>query len=232
MVEFNSKFLNKQAMSGFPRLMQIMKGRVPSIHTFGIMSVDNPMGQAAPAQFNNQQREDFKKVLQRSGYGYVQHNGKYGDFEKAFFIMNIRKIDLLAWMAKYNQHSVIYGQVDPAKNAVTFEMIGHDGAVISTREDVIGLTGDKEEYFSEYKGRKFLIPFFDDAFQPKKEDSNIPAAMPFSETQVEENEANIPHLATIYANAEHIREDALGVKVGMSNYYKRCQILQAIRSLK
>jgi hypothetical protein len=219
-------------MSGYPRLMQILKGKVPSVHTFGIMSVDNPMGKTAPAEFNNKQQAQFKKDLQRSGLGYVQHKGKYGEFERAFFIMNVRKSAMMTWMKAYNQDSIIFGQVNKDSNSVLFEMIGNNGEIRSTRTIALVLNDGNPEFYSEIKGRKFIIPFFDDEYIPSQEDSNIPVEIPFDGPEIEKNPENLPHLATIYTNSEQTRKDALGLSTGMGAMYTRASVLAAMRKLK
>ena len=227
-IAFKSSLLEKQA-AGYPRLMSILKGKVPSVHTFGIISVDNPQGIAASPEENNKKQAEFKEILNRSGYGYIQHKGKYGEFEKAFFIMNIRITDLLKWKSKYDQDSVIFGEINKEDNNVTFKLIGDDG-IRSVREDVLTSASDTDEYYSEYKGRRFLIPFFDDAYEPKDTEANIPVSV--LDKDLEENPENLPHLATIVANFNQIRDDACGLKVGMGNYYTRCAVLQALKNLR
>jgi hypothetical protein len=224
---FRSPLLKVKA-SGYPRLMSILKGKVPSIHTFGIISVDNPQGIAVSPEENNKKQAEFKQILSHAGYGYIQHKGKYGEFEKAFFIMNIRIADLLKWKSKFDQDSVIFGKVDQNEHKVVFKLIGDDGTR-SIREDVLSLTSDDEEYYSEYKGRRFLIPFFDDAYELRNAESNVPIEI--LDKNLEENPTNLPHLATIMSNAEGTKLDAEGLKVGMGNYYTRCSVLAALRHL-
>jgi hypothetical protein len=225
---FRSPLLGFKEASGYPRLMNILKGKVPSIHTFGIISVDNPQGTVVAPEENNKKQTEFKQALSHAGYGYVQHKGKYGEFERAFFIMNISITDLLKWKSKFDQDSVIFGRVDQEEHKVIFKLIGDDGTR-SVREDVLSLSSDAEEYYSEYKGRRFLIPFFDDAYEPKNTESNIPIEI--LDKNLEENQANLPHLATIMSNAEGTKLDAEGLKIGMGNYYTRCSVLAALRHL-
>ena len=232
LITFNASYLQpKKAMSGYSRLMQIMKGQVPSITTFGIMSVDNPQNMALSEPENKKRREQFKEVLKRAHYGYVQHNGMYDRFEKAFFIMNVRLDNLEQWCSdnQFDQESFIFGEVVPNQK-VTFTLY-YGNTPGPQREVVLHMEDGVENYYSEYKGRKFVIPFFDDDYIPEQSETNVPVGVPFEGPEVE-NEENATHLATIFANQDALKNDALGKTAGMSNWHKRGQILEAVRKLK
>lgn len=219
--------------AGFPRLMQIMKGLVPSVHTFGIMSVDNPQGQPASLEYNQQAKARFKMDLKQAQYGYVVHNGTYGVFEHAFFIMNVRYGDLLRWCdpEHYNQESFIYGEVDHKTPRVVFKFIQH-GHVEATRDVVLMMHDGVEDFFSESHGRKFQIPFFDEAYEIKEQDTNIPAGAPFTLEEAEANPENKPHIATIRACDENLRLNAMGLRVGMGAWADRGKTLAALNKIK
>lgn len=253
-LKFKSNFLNSiHIATGYPRIMQIMNGLVPSVHTFGIMSVDNPQNTPLPATENNKRREKFRtelrekrkeereeafrEELNHSHYGYIQHNGRYGGFEKAFFIMNARLEDMVSWCdtSYFDQESFIYGEVNHLKKEVLFTLFS--GAIPGPqRKIVLFLDAGTQNYYSEYKGRKFVIPFFDDNYElseaSESSATNVPKGVPFTKEEVEANPANALHLATIYAGEEALRLDALGKTVGMCNYYKRGQLLSAVKKLR
>ena len=219
-MKLNARLLqDKTAMSGFSRLMQIMTGQVPTIHTFGILSVDNPQGVVATPEQKKQL--EFKNQLRRSFYGYVQHGGKYGEFEKAFFIMNCRKSVVLDWGSQYDQESVIFGTVDHESQEVTFEFIKH-GVTIAVRKVVLSLTDDADSY-SICKGRKFQIPFFEDIPTDEK--------LTRQEDEFTHDEANLPHLATLFALKDKIKGDAMGRTSGMALLLHRYAAQKALTAL-
>jgi len=228
-MDFNSKLFKKEA-GGFSRIMQMMNAQIPSVHTLGIMSVDNPQGEPATAEANNKAREDFKKQLKRSLYGYVQQSGQFGGSkEKSTMIMNITKKDLEAYGKQYDQQSVIFATIDPVKKEIKFEYI-ENGTTLATQTCVVGLKNNTPDMFSEYKGRKFLIPFFDGP--DSEEEGNLPKGAPFTEEQVNKHEANLPHIAVINKYANDVRLIAMGRKVGMSVIGARGMTLRALRHLK
>ena len=222
-LQLNAKLLKKA--SGYSRLMQIMTGNVPSIHTFGIISVDNPQNQQITPEQNNERRIKFKEYLRATAlYGYVQHSGKYGNFENAFFIINCRRNEVISWGNHYDQESVIFGTVDHTNKKVVFELIYGD-TVKAVREVVLQVEEGQEDFYSTCKGRKFQIPFFDDKYAPEKKFTR-------TEDELIHHESNLSHLATIFAHAEHIKGDALGQTCGMAIFGHRHAVRQALEALE
>lgn len=154
--------------SGFSRLMQIISGLVPSVKSFAIVTWENPKNIPLPAEENNKRNEELKGQLARGAHGFIQIKGKYGKLENPFVIMNIPESEAIALGENgYNsekQESIIYGIVN-APQDITFKLIYTDGSGSPTLIRHVWTTLDvqgKTDYYSEYKGRKFIIPFFDD----------------------------------------------------------------------
>lgn len=209
--------------SGYPRLMQIMTGQVPTIHTFGILSVDNPMSTQLSPQENNKRRKTFKDKLKQELFGYVQHYGMYDNYEKAFFVPNVRKETVVRWGDTFQQESVIFGTVDHKNQKVTFEFL-KDGVTTDVREVVLRVEGGVDNYYSVYKGRKFRIPFFDDNYAPE-----VKLSYQREELASTENEL---HLAALEDEADWVRRDAAGEICGMGIMAHRYRVMQALRALK
>jgi hypothetical protein len=229
MIDLKARLLKKQA-AGYSRLMQIMNAKVPTVYTFGIMSVDNPQGRPVSPEENNKARQQFREALKHSLLGYVEHKGVFeGVAEASFFIMNVSKKAMFNWQKSFDQNSVIFGTVDQENGRVIFEYIEH-GVTISTRE-VVMTPGEHELGHSLYKGRKFLIPFFDDS-DSKISSSNLPAGIPLTKEAALRSKENHQLVATIEAENEHIRLIALGERVGMGNMAHRGRMIEALRKLK
>lgn len=216
----------KQA-HGFPRLMEIMTAQVPVIHTFAIMSVDNPQGKPLTHKENQKARDAFRAPLKEDHYGWIQTWGQYGGLERPFFIMNPRRADVIYWGEKFNQESVIYGTVFHQQLKVIFEYI--EGSTVKATCDVVTNPKNKHDYKTTYKGRDFYIPFFDEC---PITDSNVPKECPAQMDELVHNEENLPHLATLHTCEEATRLDALSQKVGMSILMNRHKVLTALNSLK
>lgn len=162
--------------SGFARVGRIMRGLVPSVKTLAFLTAENPLGKSAPAEQNNAAMKKLMADLRQMNLGFTPIKGKYGSPEKSLFVPNISKDEAMELGKKYNQESVIVGEMvkDGSSDGMKFQMIRTDdqyGDVDGERTVFIDKS-DADNYYSEVKGRKFQIPFFDDAyagvnFEPK-----------------------------------------------------------------
>jgi len=158
--------------SGFSRIRQIMLGQVPSVDTVAILTAENPGGEKAPSSENKKLMKQFKKDLRDSEHGYTDIAGKFGSKENSLMIMNISRDDTVELGNKYDQYAVIWGnklREDDGEPYFRFEYI-EGNKTIQTRD--VSLSGksveDRDDYYSEKEGRKFIIPFFDDKYEMAK----------------------------------------------------------------
>jgi len=163
------KYLNevkKLNESGYARMIRTLRGLVPTIRTMGIITAENPYGKDGTPEYNKEMNEKLKKRLRDLNLGFVKIKGKYGGNENSLFVPNITKDELLSLGNEFNQESVIFGEKfeNNNKDGVRFSMIYSDhrsGEVIGQRDVFVGMD-DADDFYSEIKGRKFQIPFFDD----------------------------------------------------------------------
>jgi hypothetical protein len=158
--------------SGFSRVRQIMLGQVPSVDTVAILTAENPGGEKAPSFVNKKLTKQFKDSLRDSEHGYTDIAGKFGEKENSFMIMNISRDDTIQLGEEFEQYAVIWGNKlrdDDGEPFFRFEYI--EGSTTAQTRDV-SLSGksveDREDYYSEKRGRKFIIPFFDDKYELAK----------------------------------------------------------------
>ena len=165
--KINESFINE---SGFSRLKNIMNGQVDSVNTIAIITAENPQGKQLPAEENNKLNNEFKSLLKNGNYGYVQIKGKFGNVENPFFIMNIRREDAIKYGKDFDQQSIIFGSKNKDGDNIgfTFEYIEGSNTI---QKRYVSLSGEdvknRSDFYSNYKGRKFLIPFFDDEYENK-----------------------------------------------------------------
>lgn len=171
--KFISKEVKKQLLneSGFPRLKNILLGLVPNIKTIGIITAENPMGIEISKEENNKRNKKFEKEINIMNFGYIQIKGKYGTLENPFFISNIIKEELIKFGKEHEQKEVIYGekyQTEKNTNNFKFYLIDIKTEKTVSERKIIISSGDeiknRKDFYSEYKGRKFIIPFFDKDF--------------------------------------------------------------------
>jgi hypothetical protein len=155
--------------SGYARVANIMRGLVPKIKTFGIITAENPHGKYIDKSENKERNRELVKDLKNMNLGFHKVAGKYGTKENSFMVINIKKKELMELGKKYQQESVIYGEKmrDDQYDGMNFQMINTDdkyGAIMGEQK-VFVKKDDAENYYSEVKGRKFQIPFFDEEYQ-------------------------------------------------------------------
>ena len=168
MLTFN-EFVNgsgQELNESYSNLANILRGGRSSIHTVGIISAENPHGKKASAEENKKNTIALKKYLTQARYGYRMVKGKYGSDENSIVINNISKEDLLDLGSRFDQDSVVFGKRVETKDGyygMDFEMVGTDS---HNFDEKIGVSrvminrSDAEDFYTEYRGRKFVIPFF------------------------------------------------------------------------
>lgn len=207
---------NEITEAGFSKVAQTLRGIVPKIKTIAIITAENPQGKEYPSNINKQRNNELKKDISRTNnnldqylssgfYGYRQIKGQYGNLENPFIINNISKEEAVRLGEKYDQDTIIFGEVkvqeeknepiekpsywnkdimvktNPIKVEMFFQMIKATGEnkneVVGTQRIfvVFGKEGESkpQDFYSEVKGRKFVIPFYGitDMLKTKLEDS-------------------------------------------------------------
>lgn len=159
----NEEYLDE---GGYTKLLRSLAGMEPSIDTVGIITAENPMAQKFSPEQNNKRNKDLADELRALGYGFYQVKGKYGNAEKPFVIPNVSKDDIMKLGKIFEQDAVIFVEKTPEGSVA--EMIETHGDHASVKSRVIlPIATDAEDFYTQYKGRKFVIPFFDDVFKDK-----------------------------------------------------------------
>ncbi len=163
--------------SGFPRLMNIMRGNVNSVDKVGIVTAENPQNQPLSNEENNKRMKSLISDVKSLNKGFIKINGNYNRPENSLAIINIDYDSLKKLSDKYNQESFIFGEktkTDNDKTTMSFSMINFDDSIISNRDVVVSNKDVQnfDDFFSALKGRKFVIPFFDEKYE--KQTSKIP----------------------------------------------------------
>ena len=175
----------------FQQFEQILSDQDPKsqkggIQRLGVMTAENPRGEASDEKRNIDLMKNFAKVLDQKGMQYVSIGGKYGNPENSYIIINPTMLDMVQFGKMYGQAVVIYAQkmrryTDDASPSAHFrfdyvqtEPDGLDKPAFDPQEyyversqDMIVQTGEKDNY-SVLDGTKFTIPFFGDKEMPKE----------------------------------------------------------------
>lgn len=159
--DFNEFNLNES----YSQLAHTLRGLRPNISTIGIISAENPKGVKADAAYNREKTIELVRYLSDARHGYRRTEGKYGNLENSFIINNISEGELLAIGSRFDQESVIFGKKVEEKDytGMKFTMIGsyrnNYGKILGEKEVFVNRQNAKD-FYTEYKGRKFVIPFF------------------------------------------------------------------------
>lgn len=155
---------------GYSRVMTSMRGSVPKIKTIGILTAHNPCVRKMTPQENNKRNSELEKILVGYLFGYRKVKGKYGTEEDSFLVNNITKSQLLQLGNQFEQESVIFADYfeEDEKFGMTFTMYRSnscdtdeaEGSVMGVRKVFID-RNNEDDFYSEIKGRRFQIPFFE-----------------------------------------------------------------------
>ncbi len=155
---------------GFSRVMTTMRGAIPKIKTIGILTAENPCAQKLTPQENNVRNAKLEKILGSYLFGYRKVKGKYGNMENSFLVNNITKSQLMQLGDEFVQESIIFGDYfeEGEKFGMEFSMIRTHtcdsdepvGTIMGQRKVFID-RNNEDDFYSEIKGRRFQIPFFE-----------------------------------------------------------------------
>ena len=160
--------------SGYSRVRRILFGDVPSVNTVGIFTAQNPQGRppaskdpAVARAKNNELNKELFNTLKDGKFGPIKVHGHFGVEEESFLVPNITRGEVVRFAKRYNQESAIFGTKKfktDGKPYFEFEYV-QDGVTIDRRSVHLGGKDiqDRDDYYTEVKGRKFLIPFFDES---------------------------------------------------------------------
>jgi hypothetical protein len=152
--------------SGYSRLIRSLAGMEPKINSVGILTAENPNAKELSPKENRTRNLKLSRDLRELGYGFYQITGRYGNIEHPFVVPNVRARDLLALGKGYEQEAVIYvKKVEGSRSGMLASFITLNGrAPIATSRVVLPNVKNIEDFYSEYHGHKFVIPFFDEVF--------------------------------------------------------------------
>jgi hypothetical protein len=164
--------------SGFSRVRRMLWGNVLSINSVGVITAENPDGSTPTLDGTKQQNAEINKKLNKklfdylksANYGPIQIKGSFGQVENPYIVPNISRDNLIDLGIRFKQQVVIWGSKQEGDNpAFKFEYIEKD-TTTQTRD--IHVANDdiqsRDDFYSAVKGRKFIIPFFDDPYSGYK----------------------------------------------------------------
>ena len=167
---------------GYARTANTIRGVVPNIDTFAILTAENPNSVQLSRAENQKRNDKLEQQLSNKYYGYRKAKGKYGNPENTFFVPDITKSDAMFSGREWEQNTTIFAEeVDKEENNKSYKGMKIDllwtfpkekyGHVDGTRYVFIN-QNDIDDNYSIVKGKKVYIPFYDDE-SGKKTGTNV-----------------------------------------------------------
>ena len=155
-------------------LFTMMHGLNPAVKTMGIVTAENPLWKETSPEKNNKLNAFLCAELKRGAYGFHNIEGNFGMFENPFFIRNITRKDIISLGTRFEQSSVIWGDLHDREHLIYYLIntnpkdpehpewkVGDDSAI---RHTFVHLDNDVIKDYSEYRGQKFTIPFYEPSY--------------------------------------------------------------------
>lgn len=157
--------------SGYSSIANTFRGLRPSIKKLAILTAENPHGEEHSDEFNKSANWDLERFLVQGKFGFKKVKGSYGSKENSYIVFNISYGMAVSIGVRFNQDSIIYGEVEPGADEegipMSFKMIGTDKTKSSKYREILGQTDvfvnreNAEDLYSEINGKKFVLPFYD-----------------------------------------------------------------------
>jgi hypothetical protein len=176
--------MEKEVKLSLDEVLQMLRDPNPraKLQRIGILTAENPRGESADDSSNSERMRDLRSTLDSAGLDYVELAGKYGGDETSYFVLNIKKQDLIDLGKKYGQAAVIGGEklvrnYRKGQPSVYFRLTYYqtepDGSdepafgpqeyyAVDDRDVVVSgkVAQAAPDLFSAIGGKKFQIPFF------------------------------------------------------------------------
>jgi hypothetical protein len=161
-----------QTFENYSSVANTFRGLRPSIKNLAILTAQNPHGEQHSKEFNKSANQDLEALLSKYKLGYKKVKGSYVQKEKSFIVFNIPYERAIEIGTRFNQDSIIYGEVKDKQSydddeSMSFKIIGTDKSKPQEYGKVLDETSvfvsrnNADDFYSEIDGRKFILPFYD-----------------------------------------------------------------------
>jgi len=160
------------------KLGEIVKGNVPRVRTFAILTPENPQSSSLLPEENMKRRQKFEKENgdESRRRGFRRLDGTYFGKENSYFIPNVAYSETMEMGKEYNQTSVIWGHIKTDENGETYADISeiyctdqYDEETKRLKHKIGDLAGhttvfievppEQHNLYSKAYGRKLSLPF-------------------------------------------------------------------------
>ena len=183
-----------QGPGKFKRVMSIIGPSGESMKGFGVMSAENPLGQASSSFDNERRMAKLMDMLKQDGKSFEQIKGRFFNNDENSLVIpdvDIRAMSAYSSNKDWPQHSFIFGKKDKVgkdthvhyyfvelRYGDSYEMVGYDITNYRTSMFKNADIQQRTDMFSKAGGKKFYIPFFDESEEIGGETHQVPVGIP------------------------------------------------------
>ena len=151
------------------KLQSSLYGKNNLVHTWGILTAENPMGNKYPSNLNRDVMVQLRQAIRSLGLEYIPVKGKYGSKENSLFVINISLTEMMKLSSRFDQESFIFAICRNGYCDATYyeKGAGKDSPYVPkySRNRIEDMS-DADDFFTSVKSHskkafKFQIPFFD-----------------------------------------------------------------------
>ncbi len=178
----------------FKRVMEILGPSNHSMKGFGIMSAENPLGQQSSPFDNERRMKQLMELLGSEGKEFEEVKGRFFNNDENSLVIpdvDIRSMAAYSSNQEWPQHSFIFGKKDKVGDDVhvyyyfvemkyddSYELAGYQITDHRTSIFKNAEIQQRADMFSQAGGKKFYIPFFDEATDIGGEEHMVPQGAP------------------------------------------------------
>lgn len=187
----------------FKRVMSIIGPSDESMKGFGVMSAENPLGQASSSFDNERRMTKLMDMIKQDGKSFEQIKGRFFNNDENSLVIpdvDIRAMSAYSSNKEWPQHSFIFGKKDKIGEDIHVHYYfvelkyddSHDMAGYQITDYRTSIFKNSEiqkrtDMFSQAGGKKFYIPFFDSSESIGDEVHTMPKGSPPNPTDITEN---------------------------------------------
>lgn len=151
------------------KVQNALYGKNNLVHTWGILTAENPMGNRYPSSMNHDVMVQLRQAVKSLGLEYIPVKGMYGSRENSLFVINISLTEMMKLSSRFDQESFIYAICRDGYSDATYyeKKAGKNSPYVPKySRDRIEDMSDADDFFTSVKSHsrrafKFQIPFFD-----------------------------------------------------------------------
>ena len=166
--------LTEARQSKYMRVLEMLRGKDPSVKTITIMSGQNPDAKQMIEPINKRLKEELEQELRQMGLKFVRVGGKFfGVFEQSVIVINPEIKQIARLNKKFGQWGFLWGEkftIEPGNDTMLFTMYQID----KTGDSLFFRASGSHKVSDVYDNTQLAQQGDDFTFIPKSEQDDDP----------------------------------------------------------